>query len=95
LSAEQVRRVVMSHTGALRACYEGEAQRNPNLAGGVTVAWQIDPDGKVSTANVASTTLNNARVEGCVVRQVRTWHFPQSESSTRVDAYPFKFAVGG
>jgi hypothetical protein len=95
LSPEQVRRVVMSHTGALRACYETEAQRNPNLAGGVTVVWQIDPSGSVTSASVASTTLNNARVEGCVVRQVRMWHFPQSDSATRVDAYPFKFAVGG
>jgi hypothetical protein len=95
LSPEQVRRVVMSHTGALRACYESEAQRNPNLSGGVTVAWQIEPAGNVSSANVASTTLNNARVEGCVVRQVRTWKFPASDAPTRVDAYPFKFAVGG
>jgi hypothetical protein len=84
----------MSHTGALRACYENEALRNPSLAGGVTVAWQIEPPGTVSTASVLSTTLNNARVEGCVLRQVKLWKFPQSESPTRVDAYPFKFAVG-
>ena len=32
----------MAHAGALRACYESEAQRNPNLKGGISVAWQID-----------------------------------------------------
>ena len=85
----------MSHLGGVRACYETEAQRNPNLSGGVTVAWQIDPGGGVSSANVASTTLNNARVEGCLVRQVRGWKFPTSETPTTVAGYPFKFAVGG
>ncbi len=94
LSPEQVRRVVMAHTGALRACYEGEAQRNPSLRGGVTVQWQIDPGGGVSTASLAGTTLGNQRVEGCVLRQVKTWRFPASESPTTVASYPFKFGVG-
>src|SRR5580658_4937924 len=80
LSAEQVRRVVMAHTGALRACYESEAQRNPQLRGGVTVAWQIDATGGVTSASLAGTTIGNPRVEGCVVRQVKTWHFPSSDA---------------
>src|SRR5215467_3106454 len=31
LSKEQIRRVVVSHTGSLRACYEIEAQKNDKL----------------------------------------------------------------
>lgn len=95
LSPEQIRRVVMSHIGAVRACYETEAQRNPGLKGGVTIEWQIDPAGAVTAASVASTTLSNARVEGCVVRQVKRWRFPASESPTKVAGFPFKFGVGG
>jgi hypothetical protein len=95
LSPEQVRRVVMAHTGALRACYESEAQRNPQLRGGVTVAWQIDATGGVTSASLAGTTLSNARVEGCVVRQVKAWHFPASDAPTTVAGYPFRFGVGG
>ncbi|MBX3199283.1 MAG: AgmX/PglI C-terminal domain-containing protein [Labilithrix sp.] len=95
LSPEQIRRVVMSHIGAVRACYESEAQRNPGLKGGVTVQWQIDPSGNVTTASVAGTTLSNARVEGCVVRQVQRWKFPTSDSPTTVAGFPFKFGVGG
>jgi hypothetical protein len=95
LSAEQVRRVVMAHTGALRACYETEAQRNPSLKGGVTVAWQIDASGSVTSASLAGTTLNNQRVEGCVTRQVKAWHFPVSDAPTTVAGYPFRFGVGG
>jgi len=95
LSQEQVRRVVMAHLGAVRACYESEAQRNPALKGGVTVQWTIDPSGGVSSASLGGSTLSNPRVEGCVVRQVKGWHFPTSETPTIVGGFPFKFGVGG
>ena len=55
LSEDQVRRVVMAHLGAVRACYESEAQRNPSLKGGVTVQWTIDPSGGVSSASLGGT----------------------------------------
>jgi len=93
LSAEQVRRVVMAHVGAVRACYESEAQRNTSLKGGITLSWQIAPDGSVSAPALAGSTLNNARVEGCVLRQLRGWHFPASESQTIVPSFPFSFAL--
>jgi hypothetical protein len=95
LSAEQIRRVVMAHVGAVRACYDIELQKNPNLKGGVQLSWQIDPAGNVSNASVVSSSLGNPRVEGCVVRQVKNWKFPESGSSSNVPSYPFKFGVGG
>lgn len=95
LSAEQIRRVVMAHQGALRACYDTELARNPNLKGGVTMTWNIDPSGSVASAGVAGSTIGNDRVTGCVLRQVKAWHFPASESATNVAAYPFKFGIGG
>lgn len=94
LSPEQVRRVVMAHIGALRACYELEAQKNPNLKGGVTVAWTIDASGGVAGASLAGSSIGNPRVEGCVVRQVRGWHFPSSDGPTST-TFPFRFGVGG
>jgi len=93
LSAEQIRRVVMAHQGALRACYEMEAEKDPTLRGGVTVAWTIDPTGSVTSANLAGTTIRNQRVEGCVLRQVRTWRFPASDGPSQA-TYPFSFGIG-
>jgi outer membrane biosynthesis protein TonB len=86
---------VLAHLGAVRACYESEAQRNPSLKGGVTVQWTIDPTGGVSSATLGGSSLGNPRVEGCVVRQVKGWHFPSSETPTIVAGFPFKFGVGG
>ncbi len=95
LSPEQIRRVVMAHQGALRACYDSELARNPNLKGGVTMTWNIEPGGSVASAGVAGSSIGNDRVSGCVLRQVKSWHFPASESPTNVAAYPFKFGIGG
>jgi hypothetical protein len=95
LTAEQIRRVVVAHQGALRACYESEVQRNPNLKGGVTMTWSIEPGGTVTSASVAGSSLGNQRVEGCVQRQVKTWKFPTANAPTQVGAFPFKFGIGG
>lgn len=92
LTPEQVRRVVLAHTGALRACFERELQRDPKLHGSVKLKWEVRPEGNVSAASVASTTLGNAAVEGCMVRQVRSWHFPAAQSPTIVNAYPLTLA---
>jgi hypothetical protein len=93
LSPDQIHRVVMAHRGALRACYETEAEKDPTLKGGLSVTWTIDPSGAVTSANVASTTIHNARVEGCVLRQVRNWRFPASDSPS-LPTYPFRFGIG-
>ncbi len=94
LSPEQIRRVVMAHRGALQACYEIEAQKDPTLRGGITAAWTIDASGAVTSASQAGSTIHNARVEGCVLRQIRTWHFPSSDGVSQVSSYPFSFGIG-
>jgi hypothetical protein len=93
LNPEQIRRVVIAHRGALQACYEIEAQKDPTLKGGVTVAWTIDASGGVTSAGLAGSTIHNPRVEGCVLRQVRTWHFPSSDGNSQA-TFPFSFGIG-
>ncbi len=93
LNPEQIRRVVIAHRGALQACYEIEAQKDPTLKGGLTVSWTIDTGGSVTSANVAGSTIHNARVEGCVLRQVRAWHFPSSDGTSQA-TFPFSFGIG-
>lgn len=93
LNPEQIRRVVIAHRGALQACYEIEAQKDPTLKGGVTISWTIDATGGVTSAGLAGSTIHNPRVEGCVLRQVRTWHFPSSDGVSQA-TFPFSFGIG-
>jgi TonB family protein len=95
LSAEQINRVVRANQAALRYCYESEVQRQRGLKGKVMIQWRVDRAGLVPTARVASSTLNNSGVEGCIVRQIRKWHFPKPDGGEVSVMYPFIFGVGG
>src|SRR6478609_40961 len=52
LSAEQIRRVVMSRMGAFQACYEIASAHDPTLKGSVGVAFSVSPGGSVSSASI-------------------------------------------
>jgi hypothetical protein len=90
LTAEQIRRVVMSRMGAFQACYEMALSKDPDLKGGVTMSFSISPGGSVAAANVASSSLGNARVEGCMLRTFNRLKFPVADKPTSA-SFPFVF----
>jgi hypothetical protein len=94
LSKEQVNKVVHAHLAGVKYCYEKELQHKTGLSGGVDIFWVIQPDGTVSKANVKGTTLGDAAVEGCILRQVKQWQFPKAPGQTIVGRYPFIFKGG-
>ncbi len=94
LSVDQVRQVVLTHHGALHACYESEAQKNPTFRGKVILAWTIDASGAVISASITTSTLHNPRAEACILHQVRTWQFPSSDRPSQVQSFPLSFGVG-
>ncbi|MDH5491638.1 MAG: TonB family protein [Myxococcales bacterium] len=90
LSKEVIRRVIRRHINEVRFCYEQELNARPDLEGRVTVRFIISTTGTVQTAMVASSTLGNQRVEGCVAGAVRRWTFPAPEGGGIVIVnYPF------
>lgn len=95
LTQEQIMRVVRRNQAAVRYCYENELQRQPNLSGRIEIRWRVARSGSVSSARVGSTTMRNARVEGCIVRQVRRWRFPQPDGGEVDVNFPFIFGAGG
>jgi hypothetical protein len=62
--------------GSVRACYEKALLQNPMLQGKMTVAVKIGPTGSVCNANIASDSLGDARVTGCVLNKFRGSSFP-------------------
>lgn len=95
LSPEQIMRVVRQNQAAIRYCYETELQRQPNLRGRIEVSWRINLQGAVTTSRVARSTMGNPRVEGCIVRQVRGWRFPQPDGGEVTVDFPFIFGAQG
>jgi hypothetical protein len=94
LSKEQVYKVAKAHFAGVKYCYEKELQHKPNLSGGVDIFWVIQPDGTVSKASVKGTTIGDAAVEGCILRQIKQWQFPKAPGQTIVGKFPFVFKGG-
>jgi len=93
LTQAQISRVVMSRFGAFRACYEAASARDPNLSGGVTIRFGVTPGGDTSGSSVQSSSLGNARVEGCILRQFARLRFPTADKPTNA-SWPFIFKPG-
>lgn len=91
LSREQVDRVVRANQAAIKYCFESALQRAPKLNGAVHVQWRIDRQGRVASSRVAKSTLGDAGVEGCIVRQVKRWQFPTPDGGEVDVTYPFIF----
>jgi hypothetical protein len=89
LSKEQIDRVVRANQAAIKYCFEAEMQHQPKLEGAVHMNWRIDLQGQVTVVKVAKSTLNNARVEGCMARQIKRWVFPKPDGGEVDVIYPF------
>jgi TonB family protein len=72
-SAEAIHTVLVGHVKAVQYCYERELKRSPSLKGKVTVRITIAPDGSVKNAEIISSTLDNPRVERCILSRIQLW----------------------
>jgi len=88
-----IRRVVRRHVNEIRYCYQKELQLYPDgLDGRVSIRFEIQPDGTVSSSQVASSTLGNTSIESCLQATPRRWLFPRARGgSLTVVSYPFYF----
>ncbi len=91
LDKEIIRRVIRRHLAEVWFCYEAELLKKPNLYGRVMMEFTISGLGKVPTAAVAKSTLNDGTVEQCVGDAIRRWEFPKPEGGVVAVSYPFVF----
>lgn len=81
-SAEAIHGVMVGHVKAIQYCYERELKRNPSLKGKITVRITISPEGSVTNAEIISSTLDNLRVERCILARIQLWNdFPAIEEA--------------
>ncbi len=72
-SQDAVAAIVARHTAAIQSCYQSEVRRTADLQGKIVVRFVITPQGTVESATVVSSTLNNPRVEKCVLSRILRW----------------------
>ena len=94
LDKEVIRRIVRLHVNEVKYCYDQELVKKPALAGRISVQFAISPVGQVITSVMQSTSMDDARVENCVVNAVRRWEFPKPVGGGIVIVlYPFSFTT--
>ncbi len=86
--------------GAIRArlpylesrCYQRRLRRVPDLAGVVTIAWTVGPDGTVQNAEVVHNGTGDEWLGRCTRNIVRDTHFPPAANGRPTPArFPFTF----
>lgn len=92
LDRKIIQRIINQHRSRFKYCYERELIKNPQLQGKIHVWFQIEANGRVYKSRVSRTTMNNDRVEQCLVRRVRVMRFPAPKGGGIVVVnYPFIF----
>ncbi len=72
-SPDAIREVMLGHVPAIQYCYERELKRDPGLKGKVSVRITVSADGPVTAVEILDSTLNNTRVERCILARIRLW----------------------
>ena len=96
-SRASIQRVVMQNVAALRYAYNRRLRDRPGLEGTITVKFAIDEFGKVISAQVVGSTINDAELESTVATRVKSWDFERIDKPGDVTevTYPFVFSNGG
>jgi len=93
-SRESIQRVVMQNMAALRHAYNRRLREKPRLQGTITVKFSIDQSGKVISAQVTGSTMNDPELEHIAAERVRSWNFERIDNPGDVTevTYPFVFS---
>ena len=86
----RIQEVIRSHILEVKSCYEMRLVTQPNLEGRVLVDFLIAPTGQVAAAIVLSSTVDDRKLEECLVAVVKTMRFP-ADRGTTVVSYPNLF----
>lgn len=90
LTKEQIAAVINRHMGEVIYCYEKGLQVKPDLAGRLSIKWVINGAGRVTNANLGGSSVNDVKVEACIMNRLRGWPFPKPVGGVNVKVeYPF------
>ena len=91
ISRKSIGEVIMFHQKRFEACYRRVQDKIPDLKGTVQVDFSINKDGKVAGARITKSSINNAEVERCVLRNLYGLKFSKPQGGTVIVSYPFIF----
>lgn len=92
IDREAVRQVIRKNLKSFEACYHQLLKRNSEAHGKIEIEWDIIEKGKVDDVSVASSSLDDAPFNECMVTAMKKLTFPAPAANqiARIK-YPFVF----
>lgn len=92
LTTQEVQAVIRANLNQIRHCYEQLLQRSPSSSGKVKVNFVVQPSGRVGSAKIISSSINDSIMKSCITGKIQRWKFPQPRGGQSVTVnYPFVF----
>ncbi len=96
LDKDEIMAVIRAHELEVKYCYERELQQQPALAGMVSVAWTIGPDGRVLPSVRTDHDEALDATARCITERVLVWPFPEPGNGGVVNVtFPWMFKPAG
>lgn len=90
LTKEEIEAVIRANLAQIKWCYEKNLQGNRQLSGRVLSDFVIGTNGRVTSSNIAQSTLGSPSTEKCISDAVSRWKFPLPRGGGVVTVkYPF------
>jgi hypothetical protein len=86
--------IINQNKASVEYCYQSQLKLNPDMRGEIMLSFDILPTGKVGGVKIQNTSLNNSKVEQCIIRSIRRWSFPQLASNQGIVTIRTKFIFG-
>ena len=88
---EDILHVVRKNKDTMLHCFSKEFALNNKLSGKVVLCWTIWVNGEVRQSRVCSSTLQNKKVESCMVNALEQWQFVKPNGGICQIKFPFVF----
>ena len=93
-SRASIQRGVMQNINSINYAYNVRKREKPDLAGKITVKFSIDEFGKVISAQLVESTINDSEIENTVVTRVKSWVFEKIDKTGDVSEFTYPFVFG-
>jgi Bacterial SH3 domain len=93
--ANKISARIESQLQGIRALYRQEVAKNPTLAGGMILQFNIAPSGEISQVRELSSRLNDSDFKRAILAEVSMWSFAEIVDDNLTVACPLLFVHEG
>lgn len=91
LTPEQIQDTLRNNRSAFFRCYTQLLQKTPGITGQSSMSFTIEPSGKVGLASIASSSIEDAQFQRCLLDTLKRISFKSFTGKTLSTIFPLKF----